>query len=336
MTSKELAALLGVSQSTVSRALNNSDLLSDQTKAYIRQKASEYGFVLNSHAQSLKTNRTGTIGILFPKHFIGMHTNLGLAYLYDLVQKKLRDMGYDVMVVYDAVDGNGISLFERIIKCHKVDGFIILTLGLDRQDQALIRSFNVPCVYLLNAVKSSAQNCSCTSDSEYGGYLIGKHLGSDRKYTPYYLSARETADSQSRLSGYINGLKECGSALPSEHIFTCSLSIRSAYDCIMKNQDKLFQNKCAIFAYNDTLALGVLNACNVLHLKIPDDVQIAGMDGLPLIAELSPKLTTVNLFQDDIAEMGCDMLKKLIDRKEQKVMQMVIKPELVKGATTHN
>lgn len=334
MTSKELAALLGVSQSTVSRALNNSDLLSDQTKAYIRQKASEYGFVLNSHAQSLKTNRTGTIGILFPKHFIGMHTNLGLAYLYDLVQKKLRDRGYDVMVVYDAVDDNGISLFERTIKCHKVDGFIILTLGLDKRDQDLIRKYSVPCVYLLNAVKSSAQNCSCTSDSEYGGYLVGMHLGSSADYEPYYIAACETADSRSRLNGYIRGLKEEGRQLPQDHILSCNLSVRSAYDCIMKNKEKFADTRCAVFAYNDTLALGALNAFSVLGMKVPDQIQIAGMDGLPLVAELTPRLTTVELFQDDIAEMGCDMLKKIIDNKDRKVMQMVIKPKLAKGETT--
>lgn len=334
MTSKELAALLGVSQSTVSRALNNSDLLSDQTKAYIRQKASEYGFVLNSHAQSLRTKRTGTIGILFPKHFIGMHTNLGLAYLYDLVQKKLRDWGYDVMVVYDSVDENGVSLFERTIKCHKVDGFIILTLGLDQRDQELIREHGVPCVYLLNAVKSSSQSCSCTSDSEYGGYLAGRHLGSFKDFTPFYVAAYETADSKSRLNGYIRGLKDEGMTLSSDRILTCSLSIRSAYDCITKNKDIISRQKCSIFAYNDTLALGVLNACSILGLKVPEQVQIMGTGALPLIAELSPRITTIELFRDDIAEVGCDMLKKIIDNKDRKVMQMVIKPELKKGETT--
>ena len=100
MTSKEFASLIGVSQPTVSRALNNSNLVPEEKKQYIIQKAKEYGFELNSQAQSLKTKRTGTIGILFPKHFLGMNKNLMLAYVYDCIQKELSHYSYDIMVIY--------------------------------------------------------------------------------------------------------------------------------------------------------------------------------------------------------------------------------------------
>lgn len=334
MTSKEFASLLGVSQSTISRALNDSDLLSTETKEYIRAKAAEYGFVLNSHARTLKTNRTGTIGILFPKHFVGMHANLGLAYLYDLVQEKLKLQGYDVMVIYDALNPNGTSLFELSVKCHKVDGFIILTLDLDSKNLELIQKHNIPCVYLLNAIKADTHSSSCISDSEHGGYLVGQYLGKFKDYTPYYISADETADSRTRCRGYIRGLKENGRSLEPEHILSCGLSIRSAFECIMENRSIFENGKNSIFAYNDILALGAVNACTTLGLKIPEQVQIVGMDGLPLISELSPRITTVKLFQNDIAEMGCDLLQKAIEKKENKVIQMAIKPEFVMGSTS--
>ena len=334
MTSKEFAALLGVSQSTISRALNGSSLVSAETRDLIQKKAAEYGFVLNSQARSLKTNRTGTIGILFPKHFVGMHANLGLAYLYDLVQEKLKNQGYDVMVVYDAVDANGASLFERTVKRHKADGFIILTLALDSRDLELIHEYNIPCVYLLNAVKPDAQSSSCISDSEYGGYLAGQYLGAFKDYLPCYLNTEETADTRSRRNGYIRGLEEQGISLPPSRILSCNLSIRSAFDCVIRNQQLLKENKCSIFAYNDILALGAVNACSHLGLNVPEQVQIVGMDGLPLIGELSPRITTVNVFHKDIAEMGCDLLQKIIKNKTKKVIQMLVKPELVKGETS--
>ena len=87
MTSKEFAEIIGVSQSTISRALNNSSQISTERREFIQKKAEEYGFVLNSQARSLKTNRTGTVGILFPKHFIGMSSNLGLAHLYGRLRR---------------------------------------------------------------------------------------------------------------------------------------------------------------------------------------------------------------------------------------------------------
>lgn len=163
MTSKEFAEIIGVSQSTISRALNNSSQISVERREFIQKKAEEYGFVLNSQARSLKTNRTGTVGILFPKHFIGMSSNLGLAHLYDLVQAELSKYDYDVMVVYDGEKQNGLSTFERMIKIGKVDGFIIFRMESSKKDLELIKKYKVPCVYLLHAEKAGSYgSCSQT------------------------------------------------------------------------------------------------------------------------------------------------------------------------------
>ena len=160
----------------ISRAINDTGLVSPEKKAYIQEKAAEFGFVLNSQARSLRTNRTGTVGILFPRHFLGMSANMFLAYLYDLVQKELRKHGYDVMVVYNAAGANGLSAFENIVKQHKVDGFVIFRLELSSQEVELIRKYRFPCVYLLHATDADGLSSCCISDSEYGGYLIGKNL----------------------------------------------------------------------------------------------------------------------------------------------------------------
>ena len=142
LTSKEFAKLLGVSQSTISRAMNDSDLVPEEKKRMIRQKAVEYGFVLNSQARGLKTNRTGTIGIIFPTHFVGMGTNLMIAHLFDLIQKELDRYSYDIMPINDCNNSNGISVLERIIRCRKVDGVILMRSGglLPREKQLLTRS----------------------------------------------------------------------------------------------------------------------------------------------------------------------------------------------------
>ena len=89
MTSKDFAKLIGVSQMAVSRALNNSNLISEDKRLYIIQKAKEYGFVLNAQAKSLRTQHTGTIGILFPRQFEDMCTNMMLTHVYDCIQKEM-------------------------------------------------------------------------------------------------------------------------------------------------------------------------------------------------------------------------------------------------------
>lgn len=333
MTSKEFAEIIGVSQSTISRALNNSSQISIERRQFIQKKAEEYGFVLNSQARSLKTNRTGTVGILFPKHFIGMSSNLGLAHLYDLVQAELSKYDYDVMVVYEGEKRNGLSTFERMIKIGKVDGFIIFRMESSKKDMELIKKYNVPCVYLLHAEKSGSYG-SCLSDCEYSGYLVGKHYGKYKEYKNFYINVKTSPESKTRLAGFKRGLKECGVKMERDGVLQSELSVKSAYECIVNNQELIRSGKSAVFAFNDTVALGVLNACRDLGLKVPENVQVSGVGGIPITTEIAPELTTVNVFHDRIASMGCEMLRSAISHGVQEPIHTLIRPELVLKGTT--
>lgn len=334
MTSKEFAKLVGVSQSTVSRAMNNSDLISEERRNYIQKMAVKHGFVLNSQARSLKTNRTNTIGIVFPRHFVGMHVNLGLSYMYDFVQKELRKYGYDVIVIYNSSDETGLSTFEKTIKSHKVDGFIVLSLDITRQELELVRQYDVPMVYLLYAKRLDEYNSSCMSDNEYCGYLAGQYFGQFKDYTCYYLEAEKNIDSIERRAGYRRGLAEQNVPWKDDHVFSCELSIRSAYECIIEHKNLFMSKKCAIFAYNDILAVGILSACRDLNLCVPERIQVIGVDNLPLCMDMFPELTSLQVFQDKIAEIGCDLLRKAVEDGDRKAVHIVVKPELVKGGTT--
>ncbi len=333
MTSKEFAEIIGVSQSTISRALNDSNQISKERRRFIQEKAQEYGFVLNSQARSLKTNRTGTVGILFPKHFIGMSRNIGLAHLYDLVQEELSKYGYDVMVVYDGEKRGGLSNFERMIKTGKVDGFIIFRMEPAKKDMDLIRKYHVPCVYLMHAEKSDYYS-SCLSDCEGSGYQVGKHFGRYPEYQSYYINVKTSAESGMRLAGFKRGLKECGIILGKNAVLQSELSPNSAYECIMQNKSRILSKKSAIFAFNDTVALGVINACRDLGLSVPEDVQIAGVGSVPFITEIAPELTTVDVFHERLAAIGCEMLRAAITNGSQEPVHTVVGTQLLLKKTT--
>lgn len=336
INSKEFAQIVGVSQSTVSRALNDSPLVSKETKAFIKQKAQELGFVLNSQARSLKTNRTGTVGILFPKHFIGMHANMMLAYLYDSIQRELSKYGYDIMVIYNHVDNDGVSLFEKVVRRRKVDGFIILRLDLSRRELQLVKDSKIPCVLMMNASRNENKFSYCLSDSEYGGYLAGKFLGAQKEYQIVFLSIlEETEDASRRFNGFRKGLLEEEVEINTDQILYCDLSIESAYQCMMNNKKRLMKKKTAIFAYNDIVAIGALNAIQTMGLGVPDDVQIIGMDDIPLSRSIVPRLSTLHVPVEDMAPMVSGLLRDLIENPETKAkVQTVIKPQLVLRDTT--
>ena len=337
MTSREFAKLMGVSQSTVSRALNNSPLVPEEKRKLILAKAREVGFELNSHAKSLRTQRTGTIGILFPKHFVSMSANMMLAHLYDCIQNEMHHYNYDIMVVYYESTSEDFSSFERIIRTRKVDGFLVLRMELSHAEMCLIEEYQVPCVFLMNAgSKIRPQLNYLFSDSEYGGYIAGRYFGGFPDYHKLFITVHEELeDAERRLEGYRRGLESCGCPLEESDILFCRLSIEDAYNCILQNRDRLSRQKTAIFAYSDTLGVGIINACRELGLCIPEQVQIISMDDIPLAQQLHPRLSTLHINVEEMVPRSCRLLMEGIDRKEGLVQEW-IRPRLILRDTTVN
>ena len=331
MTSIEFAKMIGVSQSMVSRAMNDSPLVSSEKREYIKKKAMEYGFVLNSQAQSLRTKRTGTVAILIPEHFKGMSISIGLACFYDAIEKELVKYGYDIMVIYDKGVTDSPSSVERIIKAHKVDGFI--DIRLCSYDNSKMKQYNIPCVYMLNASARDLSQSICISDSEYGGYLAVKFLSRYRAYRPVYINVTATTDSIARKNGYIRGLQENGLELSPDDILDADLSIKGGYECVMQNKS-VFMGKIALFAFNDLVGIGVINACHELGIRIGEDIQIVGMDAISIAKEISPRLTTIDIRLEELARIGCEMLRDSIESKDSPVRSEIIRPVLCLGETT--
>lgn len=335
MTSREFAKLIGVSQPTVSRALNNSSLVAPETKEYVLKKAREYKFELNSQAQSLKTSRTGTIGILFPKHFISMNNNLMLAHVYDCIQQELSSFDYDIMVIYYDSNSRDFSRFERSIRKKKVDGFLVLHMELMDEEMELIQQHQVPCVFMMNANANIRENLSYFfSDSFYGGYLAGQYLGRFEDYHKMYITvSEERDDARRRFNGYCKGLEEAGYHFRDEDILECNIGIRSAFDCISRNIELITKQKTAIFTYSDLLAIGAVQALQHYGVNIPEQVQVVGMDDMPLTTMLQPEISTIHVEVEEIVPKACHLLMELIEKKA--VMQQEwVRPRLVVRETS--
>ena len=172
MTSREFANLIGVSQSTVSRALNGSPGVSEKQRQFVLEQAAEYGFTLNSQAQSLKTRRTGTIGVLFPLNFESLSKNLMFTHIYEQLQFELIQRGYDILGVHDYVEG--AQSFERIIRSGKVDGLIDFRSQRLEQELELIQRHHIPFVTLQNAANTDRDLHQFIIDKQVAGRQVAE------------------------------------------------------------------------------------------------------------------------------------------------------------------
>lgn len=335
MTSREFAELIGVSQATVSRALNGSPSVTEKTRIYIEQKAEEYGFVLNSQARSLKTNKTQTIGVLFPLNFDSLSKNLMFTHISDQLQRELSRRGYDIMIVYDHDPELKSNTFERVIRSGKVDGLINFRPQLLEREIDLIEKFHVPFVSLHSALQESTHLHQLMIDEEDAGFQIGQYLGSQNGGKYVYMAVDdEPPERSSRLHGYMKGLASRGKTLEDDAILSAERSAASACEAILERGDMFKDVQTSIFVYNDMMALGVLNALREIGVKVPEKAQVFGMDDIPLASWFTPRLSTMRSPVRQMVKDGCDLLIGLIEGKDIAPQTVYYQSQMILRDTT--
>ncbi|QAT48670.1 LacI family transcriptional regulator [Caproiciproducens sp. NJN-50] len=314
INSREFAAMLGISQSTVSRAMNNSPLVPLEKRQYIQKMAGQYGFALNNQARGLKTRKTGIIGILFPTFFESLSKNMMFAYVYDVVQRELIKSDYDIMMVYDYDEQAGMNAFERIVKSQKVDGFITLRSILSERDRELIEQYHIPCVAVYNAQEEGA---NFLLDGYDAGRQAGEFFGELRDYHYGYVTVPVSEkEAQKRLNGLKDGLSRRNKTVDPDRILECSLSMEAAYRAVMGHRDRFMEGKSAMLVYNDMMAIGVVNALKDLGIPVPGQVQVIGMDDLPIASWIHPSLSTLHAPIYEMVHSGCSILYQMIHGQE--------------------
>lgn len=330
LTSREFAAKIGVSQATVSRALNGSGSVAEETRRYVEEKAEEYGFALNSQARGLRTRRTGTVGVLFPLNFDSLSRNLMFTHIYDNLQRELLARGFDIM----AVGGQG-DAFERVAVGRKVDALVNLRPMLLPEELRLIERNRIPFVSLHSARQESPALHQLILDEEDAGAQVGRLLGAAQGDRFFYIGVDDKPPrEESRFRGYARALAERGAALRDEDVILCPLSTREAREAALGAAERLKGGHASVFVYNDMMALGVLSALSALGLRVPEDVQVASMDDIPMATWLPPALTTMRSPVERMARDGCDLLMRLLAGEDVPPTTLLYKPELVARETT--
>ena len=335
MTSREFAELIGVSQATVSRALNGSPSVCEKTRIYIEQKAEEYGFVLNSQARSLKTSKTQTIGVLFPLNFDSLSKNLMFTHISDQLHRELSRRGYDIMIVYDYDMELKSNTFERVIRSGKVDGLINFRPQLLAREIDLIGKFKIPFVSLHSALQERAKLHQLMLDEEEAGFQIGQYLGSQDEERYVYLAVEDEPKEKShRLHGFMKGLASRGKKLDERDVLSAARSSSAAYEAVMERRALFQENKISVFAYNDVMALGVVNALRDLNVPVPKQAQVFGMDDIPLASWFPLKLSTMRSPVRQMVKDGCDLLIGLIGGEKIEPQTVYYQAQMILRDTT--
>lgn len=300
ITQKELAAKLGVSYSTVSLALSGSPKVNPETLRQVQAAAAAAGYRPNLNARALQGHRSRLIGIVFPEFSHAYYGELSR----DL-HRLFRAAGYTA-VAFTVSDHQDLRKLLDELCGRGVDGIVS---GLhDPALQPLCRSRIGVVMY------RAAGPLPCSSvdiDREAGGYTAGQHLiGLGYRHLAYLGSTH--GGCEDRLLGFVRAVAEAGLELPAARIVDRGSGLAAGYAAL---QTLLRQGPPprAVFAFNDSTALGAMRAAHEAGLRIPQDLAVVGFDDISEGRFAIPALTTVAQPREETARHLVELMLARLD-----------------------
>lgn len=306
MTIHDIAKLLGVAPSTVSRALSGKGRISPATREKIQRVAEELGYRPNALARGLATRRTGEIGGLIHERHLPLDERSFYGVILATIEAELGQ--HDYHVLFSTL---GDHVFPRCVEERRVEGLIIL--GTD-VSEPLVRSLAavVPVVLVDHAFPGIT---SVVGDNVGGARLATAHL-LDHGHREVAFVAETLADPgfRTRFEGYKLALMERGLRVRNDLVFEGGR--RSDSDQVA--MEKLLGCKripSAIFAANDFMAVGAIKALANAGRRVPEDVAVVGFDDGALATVVDPPLTTVHVPRVEMGRVAARRLLELLSGK---------------------
>ena len=304
---KDISAVCGVSIATVSKALNDHRDIGEETKEHIRQVAKELGYSPNSAAKTLKTNRTYSLGVLFVDDEQSGLTHDYFAHVLDSFKRTAEERGYEITFINSCKTRPQRMSYLEHSRYRRFDGVVIACVDFeDPEVEELVRS-NIPVVTIDHLFNNRStivsDNVKGISDLVHYIYEMGH-----RKIA--YIHGADSAVTQSRLSSFYRTCEELGLEIPSDYVREAPYrNTKDTYAETVKLLDLKDPPTCIIYP-DDFSCFGGINAIYARGLKIPDDVSVAGYDGIRIARHYRPQLTTI---VQDTKRLGREAAIKLIN-----------------------
>lgn len=328
---KDIAAACGVSVATVSKALNDQNDVGEETKEKIRRVAKELGYYPNSSARALKTNRTYNLGVLYKEESGSGLTHDYFSQVLENFRNEAENGGYDITFLSNSTRRKDqMSYLEHAIY-RGMDGVLIAVADYKNMEVMELLASALPVVtvdYVYN------DRIAVMSDNIAGMESLLSYIYAQGHREIAYIYGEESMVTANRLSAYYRFYEKKGMTVREELLQRGKY--RDSYTAgILTNQilEQSSPPTCILYA-DDFSAIGGMNAIKNKGLRIPDDISIAGYDGIMMASQLEPRLATYRQDTVGIGSLAAKQLISLIENpKATPISQYVMNGELITGGS---
>jgi LacI family transcriptional regulator len=324
---KDIAQEVGVSVTTVSRALAGYSDVARDTRQRVEKAASGLGYVPNSAARNLQRQRTDTLALVLPTAGDLRFSDPFFSEFLSGLVSAAGPAGFALNITTDSQDGEE-GAYLRLIRSQRADGFVLVRLRLDDERVPLLQEAGVPFV-AYGRVTPAEDVCFVDGDDVCGAGLMVDHLVAlGHRRLGFITEPLQFTKGYYRLEGYRQGLQAHGLPIDPDLVVTTNYRQRSGREAASRLL-ALPEPPTAIIACNDLLALGAASAVQARGLVVGRDVSVTGYDNIPLAELAQPPLTTVDQPAHRLGALVAEMLIAAIRAEPLTEKQMVLQPHAV-------
>jgi LacI family transcriptional regulator len=326
----DVAKKAGVSQSTVSRVLNNYPHIKETTRRKVMQAIEELNFTRDEIARSLAEKKTRTIGLI-----IGDITNPFYAESSKIIMKKANEQAYDIIISYTDYQDTNLEKAIQTMIGKRVDGILIATSERTNKKIPELHRSGFPTILYNAFIDDQEHSNFVVVNNEKGAYMAMEHLiRLGHKDIAYISGPQYFLNLCNRHTGYKKALGKYNIPYDKSIVYQKNLN----FSDIIAFVEKLIvrENRpTGIFAASDQIALTVMDTVLKSGLKIPEDISVIGFDDIALSSNHLINLSTVSQNMEEMATLALKNLLMMIENQDdEQRLQIIIDPELKIRNTT--
>ncbi|WP_085689221.1 MULTISPECIES: LacI family DNA-binding transcriptional regulator [unclassified Pseudomonas] len=326
-TIKDVAALAGISYTTVSHVVNKTRPVSEEVRLKVEAAIKSLDYVPSAVARSLKAKTTATIGLLVPNSL-----NPYFAELARGIEDYCERNGYCVILCNSDDNPDKQRSYLRVLLEKRIDGLIVASAGGDSGLAQGLAGVKTPMVIVDRGLEGVDADL-VRIDHEYGAYLATRHLLElGHRDIATIGGPASTSVAQMRQAGFARALKEAGVDVSPlrmlESDFTSTGGYNAASVLLERNPPS------AIFAGNDMIGIGVLRAAAERNVRVPAELSVIGFDDIQMSRYVYPALTTVGQSILQLGEMAAEVLLRRIATPGLATDQRIVTPSIVLREST--
>lgn len=328
MTISEIAKLAGVSSAAVSRYFNNG-YVGDEKREAIKRVVEETGYRPSLQAQTLRTKRTKTVGVIVPRI-----DSSSVGRVVAGITSVLEENGYRLLLAVSEQSSKKELEYLALFDDKQVDGVILLATILNAALKKKVKQMSVPVVL----AGQHLQGCNCVYHDDYHAmYDVTKLVMSKGCINFCYIGVtnRDRAVGAERFRGFQDALATANMPVLEENAETGEFTIESGYEKMGELYRK-HPDVDAVICATDKIAVGAMRYLKEQNKSIGEDVLLAGQGDSILAANVSPALTTIHYYYEVSGEKSAQMLLELIEKGTIAIREIKLGYELVEHESTNN